>query len=292
MTDRVKGVVSIVISAFGFALMAMLIRLCDTAGEPVSAFQKSFLRNAVSAVVALSVLAANLREGLVGARFTPSLGFRCVFGAVGIVANYHALSHINIAEGQTLNKTAQFFTVIIAWLCFGERPRLRQIAAVAIAFAGVLLITRPGFARSECAALWIGLLGGLAAGAAYACTRRLAVLKVPVRFVVAVFSCFAMLSCVPFLCLSGWDAMNAAQCLIIAAAGVAALVGQYGITAAYRFARAGELAAWDYTNILFTLLFGYFCFGQIPDPFAFAGMAMIVAAALFSSGRFVRIHRN
>jgi len=285
VTDRTKGIVSIVISAFGFALMAMLVRLCDTAGSPISAFQKSFLRNAISAMIAISVFVVKGRSDFGAVRITPSLLLRCIFGTVGIVANYYALSHINIAEAQTLNKTAQFFTVIIAWLFLGEQLRMRQIAAVAVAFSGVLLITKPGFAGSDGFALAMGLLGGLAAGSAYACTRRLAVLGIPVRFIVAFFSSFATLACVPFLVASGWNAMNVTQYLIIIAAGGAALIGQYGITAAYRFARAGELAAWDYTNILFTVLFGLFCFGQVPDVFAFAGMALVVSAALFTNKR-------
>ena len=41
MTARAKGILAILASAFGFALMAAFVRLCDDYGGPVSSFQKS-----------------------------------------------------------------------------------------------------------------------------------------------------------------------------------------------------------------------------------------------------------
>ena len=50
--DRTKGILAIVASAFGFALMALFVRLCDDFGGPVSSFQKSFFRNVVALALA------------------------------------------------------------------------------------------------------------------------------------------------------------------------------------------------------------------------------------------------
>ena len=279
MSARVKGIISIVISAFGFALMAMLVRLCDNCGEPIGAFQKSFFRNVISAAIALTVFAKACppRETI---RFAPSLFLRGLFGTIGIVANYYALSHITIAEGQTLNKTAQFFTVLFAWLFLGEKFSLRGATLLALAFTGVLLITKPGFAGADFLPLMMGLLGGIAAGAAYACTRQLAILKVNVKFIVAFFTVFATLGTLPFIVSFGWQSMTISQYLVLFAAGGAALIGQYGITFAYRFAKAGELSVYDYSNIIFTAAFGFLCFGQIPDIYSLFGILLILIAGV------------
>jgi len=55
LTSKTKGILAITASAFGFALMALFVRLCDDFGGPVSAFQKGFFRNIVALAIALSV---------------------------------------------------------------------------------------------------------------------------------------------------------------------------------------------------------------------------------------------
>ena len=48
-----KGVLCILLSAFGFALMAMFVRLADgCGGVPLPAAQKAFFRNAVAVLIA------------------------------------------------------------------------------------------------------------------------------------------------------------------------------------------------------------------------------------------------
>ena len=63
-------------------------------------------------------------------------------------------------------------------------------------------------------------------------------------------------------------------------AGATAAMGQFGVTAAYRFAEPRSIAAWDYTNILFAALFGLLLFGQIPDALSVVGFVAIVVSAL------------
>ena len=54
-SDRNKGILCIVASAFGFALMALFVRLCDDFGGSVSCFQKSFFRNVIALAIALVI---------------------------------------------------------------------------------------------------------------------------------------------------------------------------------------------------------------------------------------------
>ena len=50
--QTVKGALCLVVSAFGFAVMGLCVRLTDDYGVPVSAFQKSFFRNLVAFAIA------------------------------------------------------------------------------------------------------------------------------------------------------------------------------------------------------------------------------------------------
>ena len=293
MTDRSKGIAAITASAFGFALMAACVRLADDYGGPVSSFQKSFFRNVVALAIALVVFARSRldarRSGAVGGgtRLTPGslvlLLLRSALGTCGIFANFYALGLVPIADGQTLNKTAPFFTVLFAWILLGERASLRQVGTLALAFVGVVFVAKPGFAGDAAFPLAMGLLGGACAGGAYACVRALRRHAVEPAFIVLFFSAFSCVASVPFMLLR-FDPMTVAQVAILFGAGAGAAIGQFGITLAYGYAAPREIAVYDYSNILFTAAFGLLLFDQVPDVWSVLGFAFILAAAF-------RLHR-
>ena len=311
---KAKGIAAIVASALGFALMAALVRLADDYGEPLSAFQKSFFRNLVAFAVAAAVYwrrsprisnpnpqvpspnPVNPVNPVQTPRSQPRTTFlllaRAAFGTLGIFANFYALSHIPIATGQMLNKTAPFFTVAFAWAFLGERTLPRQAAALAVAFAGAVLVVKPGFAGAEAFPLAVGLLGGAAAGAAYACVRALRRRGADPAYIILYFSVFSCLAAVPFM-LPGLKPMTFAQVAVLLGAGGAAAVGQFGVTLAYGYAAPRDIAVYDYSSVLFAAAFGDFFFAQVPDIFSVLGFAVILAAlVLLNSRRRKRPHSS
>ena len=263
---KAKGIAAIVASALGFALMAALVRLADDYGEPLSAFQKSFFRNLVAFAVAAAVYwrrrprVANpappaFAKATAGRRTTFLLIARAAFGTLGIFANFYALSHIPIATGQMLNKTAPFFTVAFAWAFLGERTLPRQAAALAVAFAGAMLVVKPGFAGAHAFPLAVGLLGGAAAGAAYACVRALRRRGADPAYIILYFSVFSCLAAVPLL-LPGLKPMTFAPVAVLLGAGGAAAVGQFGVPLAYGYAAPRDVAVYDDASVLFAAAFG------------------------------------
>ena len=310
MTDRAKGTLCILASAFGFALMAFFVRLCDDFGGPISCFQKSFFRNVIALAIALAVFArerrscrtsdAGSRQPATDSRSqTPKLTLmdpnrrfrtlsllvlRAVFGTVGIFANFYALSKIPIGEAMTLNKTAPFFTVFFSWLLLGERVSRRQFACLVLAFTGALLVMKPGFRGDEAFAAALALTGGLGAGLAYVCVHQLGRMKVDGALIVLFFSASSCLASLPFTALD-YHPMTFVQVLILLGGGVGAAIGQFGVTAAYRYAEPRAIAVYDYTNVIFTALFGFAFFAQVPDVLSVAGFAVILAAAVWMRPR-------
>ena len=289
MTSRTKGIISIIISAFGFALMAMFVRLCDNYGNSISSFQKSFFRNIIAFIIATFVFfrtnqpnQASLTS--LNLKTTSLLLCRCIAGCIGIFANFYALSKIPIAEAMALNKTAPFFTVLFSWLFLKEHPKPRQLLAILIAFIGVLLVMKPLFSINDTFAFSCALIGGLGAGIAYTCLRKLGVYKLNSAFIVLFFSAFSTLASVPFI-ITRFDPMTSIQIIIMLGAGIGAAIGQFGITMAYRFAQPRQVAVYDYSNIIFTALLGFVLFNQIPDWLSITGFATIIIAAIYANSK-------
>ena len=286
-SDRNKGILCIVASAFGFALMALFVRLCDDFGGSVSCFQKSFFRNVIALAIAVAVFMKGERHpsfvihnssSIIHHPLLP-LVLRSVFGTVGIFANFYALSRIPIGEAMTLNKTAPFFTVFFSWLFLGERVSRRQVLCLVFAFVGAMLVMKPGFSGDDALASALALTGGLGAGLAYVCVHQLGRMKVDGALIVLFFSAFSCLASLPFV-VADYSPMTWSQVAILLGAGVGAAIGQFGVTAAYRYAEPRSIAAFDYTNVIFTALFGFMFFSQVPDLLSVAGFAVILLAAL------------
>ena len=64
-------------------------------------------------------------------------------------------------------------------------------------------------------------------------------------------------------------------------AGVAATGGQFGITAAYCYAPARDISVYDYSQIVFSAILGFFLFGQLPDVYSWMGYGVICAMAVW-----------
>ena len=277
--------------------MGMFVRLADDFGGAVSPFQKSFFRNLVAVFVAGALFALKWREAArapLPRRETASRGsgtpaaspwwplvWRSVFGTIGIFGNFYALSHIPLGDACMLNKLSPFAAVVASWILLRERVTVRQGVAVAVAFVGAMFVVKPGFALAgETTAALAGLAGGVSAGLAYTCVRRLGILKVEPSFIVLFFSAFSTLATLPFL-IFGYQPMTGAQVAILFGAGIMATIGQFGITAAYRFARPREIAVYDYANVAFAAVLGFAVFGQVPDAFSWFGIAVIVAMGVW-----------
>ena len=280
-----RGILCLVVSAFGFALMGMFVRMANATngGEvEISAFQKGFFRNAVAFAIAWTLFlkagrGISFGEGPAVRRWTV-LFLRAAFGTIGIFSNFYAIGKIDLGDAMMLNKLAPFFTVLFSWLFIKERLTLRQALCLVGAFCGAALVVKPGLGAMPLFPALCGLAGGLFAGSAYACVRELGLLKMDGRFIVLFFSAFSCLASLPFL-IFDFQPMTCRQVLALCGAGAGAAIGQFGITAAYRFAEPRRIAVFDYTNILFAALLGYLAFGQVPDSLSWAGFILIAAMA-------------
>lgn len=275
MKSKYKGIFFIILSAFFFALMALFIRI---AGD-IHFVQKAFFRNLIAFFFALAIMIKNKEKITIRRKYLPDLLMRAVAGTIGIFCNFFAIEHLVLSDASMLNKMSPFFAILFSYLILKEKLNLRQGLIVFLAFIGSLFIVRPTTELFHNPASIIGLIGGIAAGAAYTFVRRLGQNGENKSMIVLFFSGFSCLVTVPYLIFS-FELMTAKQLAALIGAGLSAAGGQFSITAAYFHAPAKEISVYDYSQLIFSMLLGFVFFGQIPEFMSIIGYAVIIASAV------------
>ena len=208
----------------------------------------------------------------------PSLLARSIAGGLGMICNFWAIDHIALADANILNKLSPFFAIIASIFILKEIPNRLEIFTVVIAFCGALFIVKPTAGLASLPAL-VGLLGGLGAGIAYTFVRKLGNQGERGPVIVAFFSVFTCLMVFPFMMMD-FQPLSTRQLLCLLGAGSAAAVGQFTVTAAYKFAPAKEISVFDYSQLLFASIWGLLFFGEIPDGWSVIGYVIIIGMAI------------
>lgn len=275
MPKRYKGIVFIILSAFCFALMNMFVRL---SGD-IPSIQKSFFRNFVAFIFAALILWKDRIPFKIERENRKYLLLRSIFGTLGILCNFYAVDHLVLADASMLNKMSPFFAIIFSYLILKETIMPAQAMIVVGAFIGSLFIIKPTFLNMDLVPSLVGLLGGIGAGAAYTMVRKLGEQGVKGPLIVCFFSGFSCLVTLPFL-IVGFQGMELWQIGTLLLAGLAASGGQFAITAAYCHAPAREISVYDYSQIIFSAVLGFFVFAQVPDIWSWIGYVIICAMAI------------
>lgn len=275
LSSRTKGTCFLIFSAFSFAWMNAFVRL---AGD-LSFIQKSFFRNLIALLVALIMLFKERQPLHCDKKSAGALLLRATMGTVGIFCNFYAVDHLPISDASMLNKMSPFFSVLLAWLLLKEQITWKQVCIICGAFIGSLFIIKPTFSNLSLFPSCIGLLGGFGAGFAYTMVRYLGTRHVPKAWIIFLFSAFSCLVALPWLLLH-YEPMTWKQLLSLIGAGLAAAGGQFGVTNAYFYAAPKDISVYDYTQIIFAALLGFFLFQQVPDGYSILGYCIIIGMAV------------
>lgn len=276
ISDKTKGILCILSAACCFALMNLFIKL---SGD-IPTLQKAFFRNAVAVIVSFALLRQeHITWNCAKGNWRTVLG-RAIWGTAGVFCNFYAIDHLHISDASMLNKLSPFFAIIFSFFLLKERVKPYQLACVLVALTGTCFILKPSGDTLISFPALIGMISGMAAGLAYTLLRKATSNGVPKAFVIFFFSAFSCLASVPY-CIMHFTPMTATQLAFLLLTGLAATGGQFSITAAYSFAPARELSVYDYTQVIFAGILGFFILHEIPDHYSLLGYFTIIAAAIY-----------
>lgn len=278
LSNKTKGIICILLSALSFSGMSSFINLSGDVPVP----QKVFFRNLVAVFFAMGVLLKNKEP------FKPTKGcfkyhlIRSGLGLIGVFGNFYATTHMShTADAAMLNKLSPFFTLVFSAIFLKEKVKPKQALAIAGAFIGALFVIKPSVSNVEIIPSIAGVIGGMGAGIAYTSIRKMASMGENGRFTVFFFSFFTVVVTAPYL-IFNYHPMTTRQLVYLILVGLCATGGQFAITAAYSFAPSREISVYDYSNVIFTAIEGYFFLNhQVPDILSVVGYAVIIAMAVW-----------
>ncbi|MDX3985908.1 MAG: DMT family transporter [Achromobacter sp.] len=195
-----------------------------------------------------------------------------------------ALIWMPLSEATAIYFTSPLIMVALSPWLLGERVRPVQWLAVAVGFAGMLLIVRPGGD--------LPLLGTLLMAVSAICyaifqvlTRKLSgKVPGPVQYAYTAIICLIVTALpAPFFLPDPWPTPGDAA--IIIALGACSGLAQVLLIAAFQRVSAATLAPLNYFQLLLAVLFSTFWFQRPPDSLALAGMALIMASGVFLAMR-------
>ena len=272
-----KGIFCIIIAGFGFALMSLFVKL---SGD-LPSMQKGFFRNIIAVFISSIPLIKHWKVINIPRNNTGWLVLisRSVFGTIGLVLNFYAISHISLADSSIIQKLSPFIIIILSYIFFKEEMTRFQVFAIIIAFIGITLIIKPSGNNIISMGALAALLGALCAGIAYTCVRYLGTHNISGEFIIFFFSSLSSLMLLPYLILD-YRTMTYYQLSMLLLAGISATIGQYGVTFAYKFAAAKNISVFDYSQVLFSGIFGYMFFGEFPDFQSLIGYIIVISVGI------------
>jgi len=218
---------------------------------------------------------ANLRLVL-----NPMVMIRVVCEAVATVAFLIALANLPIANVSAVLQALPLAVTMGAALIYGETVGWRRWLAIAVGFAGVAVIVRPGVEGFSVYSLVALLCVGF-------CTiRDLATKRIPENvptLLVSTATAVAVTVCGVFIVqpMGGWTPPGTFELLVLAGAAALLIVGYQFIILAMRSGDISFVAPFRYTSLLFSIVLGFVVFGDIPDLPMILGSGIIVASGLY-----------
>jgi drug/metabolite transporter (DMT)-like permease len=204
-----------------------------------------------------------------------------MLGATGF--NFVALQYLQLDQTITIFFLTPLLVAALAGPLLDEWVGWHRMAAIAVGFAGVVIVMRPGFGGIH----WAVILS-LGATLSYAlyniATRHLAAFDPPE--VTQTYSPIAGVVLMAPLALLDWQwPQDAATWLLLASLGVWGGLGHWLLILAHRLAPAPVLAPFTYLGLISMSTLGFLIFGQLPTLWTLAGGAVVILSGLYLLAR-------
>ena len=255
-------------------------------GESYGPFQMMLFRSTI-ALVPLYFLFRNAGGLRLVRSNRPVLQvLRIATGFGSLLGFFYIFPRMPLVDAYAISYAAPLFMVGLAAPILGETAGWRRWSAVAVGFAGVLIMLEPW----NISVHWLSLVV-LAATFCYSLSTVLTRLISRYDHDAATIFWFCLFASVVSLigAIPEWKWPTPADWFWLSSLGLIGGVAQILVTRALRLAPASILAPFDYSSIGLAVLYGYLWFKEEPSPAVWYGLPLVIGSGLYILHR-ERVH--
>lgn len=274
LPGTIRGAVWMGLACLCFAGMAVMIRILAVDIPPLEiGFFRAFI-----AFLLMVPYAVRTGPGIWHSSNHKVFVSRGVTGAIFIMCFFPGVALMEIADAQALSFTTPLFGMMLAMLFLGETFRVNRAVALAIGFAGALIIIRPGLQSVNIGALLV-LVSALSASGSGTLLKFAtrsdppdkivffhALYMTPITFVGALFDWY-------------WPTLWQLVLLVFMAA--LATLNQRFLSRAFASADATAIFPFVFMRLPFGAALGFLVFQELPGIWVWIGGAVIFGAAFY-----------
>ncbi|MEC9344959.1 MAG: DMT family transporter [Pseudomonadota bacterium] len=278
----------------GMALMVLAMlwvpfidALAKLLAETLAPGQISFVRFVVQTVLLAPLMLAVRRRFRLAAPGLQAL--RGLLVALTSLFFFAALAYMPIADAVAIAFVQPLMLTLISRFFLGEAVGWRRLSAVAVGFAGALLVIRPSFAETGWPAL-LPVAAALSYSIYLALMRRMMQAGDAVEMQFWAGTAAAIIMGLALVAGHGTGFADSVfevrwpdqrETLMLLALGAVGTTGQMLVVLAFRRAPAGVLAPFQYLEIISATALGLVLFGDFPDLTTWAGVGLVIGSGLY-----------
>lgn len=294
------GILFVLIGVFCISINDLLIKQLSD-GYPLH--QIVFARSGIGIVFSLMIVQY---EGGFGILRTKRPWLHLLRGILIVIANmtfFLALAVLPLADATALFFAAPLFITLLSIPMLGEKVGPLRLSAVAIGFAGVVIMQRPWAGGETLEVSRIVLLLPVLSALTYALnqllTRKLGVASKASALAVYIQATFILVSVLFFLVagdgrfadgatnssviflLRAWVWPAQSDMWVFIGLGINSAIIGYCLSQAYRLADAATVAPFEYIGLPLAVFWGFVVFGDLPVIEVWIGIVLILGSGLF-----------
>ncbi len=277
---NLRGIILVIVGMGAFALNDTLTKA--TSSElPIG--QILVLRGLFGCILLLPIMAFTVKLMHIPRLWSFPMLIRSVSEVFAAILFFNALFRLPIASVTAILQLLPLTLTAAAAILLKETVGWRRWSAAAVGFLGILLVIRPGsdgfswwYLCAFCCVLFV---------TARDIAMRYVYGSIPSVLITFITSFTVMLSgCVVGL-FEVWVTPSLNAVCNLGAAAVLVLIGYYSLIECWRGVAISVVAPFRYSVVLWAMAFGYLMLGEIPNTWAIAGSAVVVAAGVYTLHR-------
>jgi len=272
ISPTVRGIILAITSGAFFASMHGSVRLLS---QDLDAMEIAFFR-AFFGFLFFTPLLIRTRLSVLRTRRLPLHLLRGIFNGASLLLWFTALSMVPLGDATALSLMGPLFVALGAMLVLGERVRGPRWTALAIGFAGALIIVRPGFQEVNLGMIFV-LVSMLFVTGSKLIAKSLSRTDQPSTIVAYLSLTMMVPSGVALIFV--WQTPTIEQLLFMALIGFLGSCGHLLLTTAYKIADISAVEPVVFARLVWAAIVGWFMFAEFPGLWVWIGGALVVAGS-------------